>query len=379
MGKGKIYPAEGRAFSDAMTGARVRQVTAHPSIHHHPFYYIPCFDDAMQRLFFASHRTGTPQLFAEARASGQLLQLTDRQDLGEWSIHPTHDGDYVYFTTSEGAWRIDCETLREECLLQFSQLDDAEFSTAARGDNTGQVGAAMGTTTLSHDDRYWAVPVAGRSGDKSITRFVIIDVVSGRHDVILERDSIAHPEFHPSDNTLLRYGGPYHSRIWVIDRDGANNRLAYQRDEAAKEWIVHETWRPGSREIVTANWPHGCMGIDIDGGSVRQICSFNAWHPAINRQGDQMCADTNFPDTGLQLFNPRDGVGEPTPLCLSESSNAGAHWNTDHCPYDDGPVAVYAPQHTHPHPCFSPDGCFVVFTSDRSGFAQIYEVEVPAF
>jgi oligogalacturonide lyase len=39
-------------------------------------------------------------------------------------------------------------------------------------------------------------------------------------------------------------------------------------------------------------------------------------------------------------------------------------------------VQVYAPQHTHPHPRFSPDGRWVIFTSDRSGHAQLYECEV---
>ena len=38
---------------------------------------------------------------------------------------------------------------------------------------------------------------------------------------------------------------------------------------------------------------------------------------------------------------------------------------------------MYAPQHTHPHPAFSPDGRQVVFTSDRGGFAQVYVAEVP--
>ena len=42
-----------------------------------------------------------------------------------------------------------------------------------------------------------------------------------------------------------------------------------------------------------------------------------------------------------------DDVGTPHLLCLSQSSNEGKHWNIDHCPYDDGPVEVYAPQHTH--------------------------------
>jgi len=54
----------------------------------------------------------------------------------------------------------------------------------------------------------------------------------------------------------------------------------------------------------------------------------------------------------------------------------------DHCPYDDddykqGKWKVYAPQHTHPHPSFSPDGRRVVFTSDATGHSQIYEVAAP--
>jgi oligogalacturonide lyase len=119
------------------------------------------------------------------------------------------------------------------------------------------------------------------------------------------------------------------------------------------------------------------IGVDADSGAVRRVCSFPAWHASINRAGTLMCADTTFPDVGLQLFDPVDGVGEPRTLCLSESSNEGAHWNTDHCPYDDGPVARYAPQHTHPHPSFSPDGRWVCFTSDRTGQAQVYVVGIP--
>ncbi len=137
------------------------------------------------------------------------------------------------------------------------------------------------------------------------------------------------------------------------------------------------------REIFTATWPNGCIGIDIDTGAVRQVCSFNAWHPSINRQGTLMCTDTTFPDIGLQLFDPRDGVGDPRPLCFPEASSEGRHWDTDHCPYDDedyqqGKWTVYAPQHTHPHPAFSPDGKHVVFTSDRTGHAQVYVVTLPA-
>jgi Tol biopolymer transport system component len=36
-------------------------------------------------------------------------------------------------------------------------------------------------------------------------------------------------------------------------------------------------------------------------------------------------------------------------------------------------------QQTHVHPRFSPDGSYVVFTSDVSGYGNVYKVEVPAF
>ena len=361
MGPGSLYPAESRIFRDEQTGAELRQVTSHPSIHHHPFYYIPAYDDAMRHLVFVSHRTGRPELFLEVRDSGQLLQLTEHAGLAEYSITPSHDGRYVYFTDGRGAWRVETETCIEEHLVSFD-TDDLR--------DKGMIGAAMGTTALSYDDCWWAVPVT--IGE--VSRLAVIDTASGDSTVIVERDSIGHPEFHPADPALLRYAGPYFERMWVVERDGGDNRLAYARK--GNEWIVHETWNPRGRELLTTRWPHGVIGIDIDTGARRQLCSFNAWHPMISRDGARMVADTNFPDTGLQLFDPNDEVGEPQLLCLSGSSNEGKHWDVDHCPYDDGPTEVYAPQHTHPHPNFSPDGQLVIFTSDSSGYAQLYECRV---
>ena len=361
MGRGTLYPPESRTLRDPQTGAEIRQITAHPSIHHHPFYYIPAYDDAMRHLVFVSHRTGRPELFLELRDSGQLLQLTEHEGLAEFSITPSHDGRYVYFTDGQGAWRVDTETCEEEQL--------ASFATVAMREE-GMVAAAMGTTALSYDDAWWAVPV--KMG--VVARLVVIDTRSGASEAIVERDSIGHPEFHPNDSSLLRYAGPYYERMWVVHRDGSDHRLAYRRE--GNEWIVHETWHPHKRELLTTRWPHGVIGVDVDSGAVRPVCSFNAWHPMVSRDGARMVADTTFPDSGLQVFDPNDGVGTPQLLCLSQSSNEGKHWNIDHCPYDDGPVEVYAPQHTHPHPNFSPDGRYVVFASDRSGWAQIYECKI---
>ena len=363
MSKGTIYLSEAKTFQDARTGANFRQVTDHPSIHHHPFFFIPAYDDAMRWLIFISYRTGAPQIFAEECSTGSLIQLTERLDLSEWSVYPSHDGRAVFFTAGTSGWRLDLETLEERELVNFA---------ATRRGEESPVGPVVGTTGLSYDDRWWAVRFSVDGG----STLAIINTETGAHETILRRDSVGHLQFCPDDSDLLFYAGPLTDRVWVVRRDGSSNRRLYARNVEKNEWITHESWIPGTRELAFVDWPHGIRCVHVDTGAKRRVTSCNAWHAICNRQGTLMIADTNFPDVGLQLFNPRDGVGESVTVCYPEASSTGEHWN-DSFPYAKGPVQVYAPQHTHPHPSFSPDGKLVVYTSDRTGQSQVYEVEIP--
>lgn len=362
MARGFVSKSESRCFTDERTGVEIRQVTAGAAIHHHPFYFIPAYDDRMERLYFVSDRTGRFEVYAEIQATGEIVQLTEEEELVEWSVHPSHDGRYVYYLAGTAACRVNTATLEAERLI--------EFGDAAMREQSMMVAAGMGTTTLSRCDRWWAIPV--KVG--GLFRFVVLDTESGQWEVILERDCISHPQFCPDDPNLLFYAGPLNDRVWVIRRDGTGNRRLYERRPG--EWITHEVWIPGTLELAFVDWPHGIRAVHVVTGRQRRVTSFNAWHASCNRSGTLMVADTNYPDIGLQLFDPRDGVGAPTALCHPHASNAGEHW-AGPFPYENGPVPVYAPQHTHPHPSFSPDGRRVVFTSDRTGFAQVYEVVLP--
>ena len=359
--RGVRLPSEARTFVDERTGATLRQVTAAPAIHHQPFFFVPAYDDAMRWLVFVSHRTGAPQIFVEDRATGDLVQLTDMDGIAEWSVHPSHDGRYVYFTAGASGWRVDAETAEADLLAKFGDVALRE---------RGMVGAAMGTSALSRDDQWWAVKF--NEGPEAC--LAVVDTADGSWEVILRRDTIGHQQFCPDDPGLIFYAGPLTDRVWLVNRDGTGNRRLHQRSPG--QWVTHETWIPGRRELAFVDWPHGMRAIQIDTGEERQVTRFNAWHASARPDGRAMVADTNFPDIGIQLFDPLDGEGTPVPLCHPEASSVGAHWSGPF-PYDDGPIEVYAPQHTHPHPSFSPDGTRVVFTSDRTGFAQVYEVTIP--
>lgn len=345
-------------MTDSKSGRRVRQITSYPAIHHHPFFFVPAYDRDARRLIFVSHRTGLPQIFFEDRASRELVQLTDRPDLAEWSIYPSADGRYAYYTAGAAAWRVDLDDFSETQLADFGAVEMRE---------KGMVGAAMGTTALSADGRWWAIPVkAGK-----VSRFVVIDTQTATSQVILERDTIGHPQFCPDDSNLILYAGPLTDRVWTIRRDGSGNRRIYQREDRM-QWVTHEVWLPGRRAVAFVDWSRGMRLIDLGTGQASWLHRFPAWHAAPDATGTRFVCDTNFPDTGLHIL-PLDG--SPDYLCASEATSEGAHWGGPF-PYNDGPVAVEARQHTHPHPRFSPDGTCVVFTSDRTGHAQIYEVEL---
>ena len=137
------------------------------------------------------------------------------------------------------------------------------------------------------------------------------------------------------------------------------------------QWITHESWIPGTRELALVDWPHGMKAVNVDTGGVRQLTAFPAWHAVPDDRGERIVCDTTFPDAGLQVIDLSRGGGAKR-LCLPRSSNVGEHWGGPF-PYNDGPREVYAPQHTHPHPRFSPDGKRVLYTSDATGHAQLYE------
>jgi oligogalacturonide lyase len=161
--------------------------------------------------------------------------------------------------------------------------------------------------------------------------------------------------------------------VWITDRSGVRNRRLYAR-EHRMQWVTHEVWIPGRRAVAFVDWPRGTRVVAVDDGWVRWLTRFPAWHAAPSDDGRCFVCDTNFPDRGLHIYPIRDDAeGEAVWLCASEASSEGRHW-AGPFPYNDGPVAVEARQHTHPHPRFSPDGSRVLFTSDRTGHAQLYEV-----
>ncbi len=367
--KGGRFPSEHSVFPDRATGARVHQLTAHPSINHPTYFLQSSFTPAGEALIFTSYRTGSAQLFEiSPYPDGEIHQLTDGPAIHPFSpaIHP--DGRRVFFVRGGAIWHIDRATLDERNVADFP-------------------GAQLGECSLSAGGEW--ITAAIKQGSQQ-------GLVAGKADgadwnMIPFPRTVIHPQFHPLEPEWIEFSGDPAPRMHRVRRDGAALECLYQHGN--DEFVVHETFLGRTGDLVFTVWPHALRIMDWTTREIRTTAEFNAWHITPNRAGTEVLCDTNHPDLGLHLIDVATGVRRR--LCLSEASSQGTQWRKSRYALAEDFAAaasatgerplswmemptdsVYGPQWTHPHPSFSPDEKLVAFASDRSGHTQVYVVEI---
>jgi oligogalacturonide lyase len=366
--KGAVFPSESRSLSDDRTGARVIQLTDHPSINHNLYFLTSSFTPDEQAIVFASYRSGETNYFKTEFPDGDIIQLTDEPGIHGYSGIISPDGLELLYTASDKVKAVHLQTLATRTLAQYMDGQLGELSLSA--DRTALV-AAM------------------KRGAHSYITITRVDG-SGGEPIFECPRTIIHPQFHPTDPNLIEYAQDPAPRMWTILRDGTENTCLY--DHENDEFIVHETFS-GHMDLIFVVWPYALKRMNMADRAITTISNFNAWHIASNRAGNTVLCDTVHPDLGLQLVDVK--TGERRTLCYPNSSCNGSQWQKDrYALADDWQAAladekekslswmemkvdtVYGPQWTHPHPSYSPTEKWVAYTSDVSGSSQVYAVAV---
>lgn len=365
---GASFPSESRSFQDEQTGAKVVQLTNHASINHNLYFLTSSFTPDERSAIVASNRSGNVNYYGVAISDGRILQLTDESGIQGYSGVLSPDGKELLYTAGSLVCGVSLNTLERRTLADYLDGQLGELSVSA--DGTALV-AAMKRGSLSY------ITVTRMDG-------------SGGEPVFECARTIIHPQFHPSDPTLIEYAQDPAPRMWTIRRDGTENTCLHEHGNG--EFIVHETFlgRHGM-DLIFVVWPYALMRMCLADRSITTIADFNAWHIASNGAGDTVLCDTVHPDLGLQLVDVT--TGNRRTLCHPGSSCGGSQWQKDrYALAEDWQAAaadkakalswmemkidtVYGPQWTHPHPSFSPSEQWVVYTSDVSGYPQVYTVE----
>ncbi len=259
--KGTIYPPERTFFTEPSTGARVYQMTCHPSINHLSYFLQSSFTPDSKRLLFTSYRTGKAQLFETAFPDGEIRQLTDGAPIHPYSPTLSPGGERVFFVRGGAIWALDRANLAETRIVEFS-------------------GAQLGECTLGDNGRW--ITAAIKQGSTQ-------GIVTGRSDgsnwrIIPFTRTVIHPQFHPLDPEWMEFAGDPAPRMYRVRRDGTGLECLYEHD--GSEWITHETFLGTTGDLVFVHWPKALYRMDWTSRAISPITTDSVWHISPNRARD---------------------------------------------------------------------------------------------
>jgi oligogalacturonide lyase len=372
MSIGRIWPAERSEYADPVSGARVRRLTDYKGHSHHLYFTNPGWYDGGRRLLLSSDRGNRTNLFGLDLATGELTQLTDLAPV-------TGPQETDFLSTCVNPVRPEAYLWHDRCLLALDLLGlrlrriwemPAGFRRSMLNCTADGRFVCAGifedlSSRIRIDYLRGYVGFAETWAARPLSRIVRVATDgSGAETVREERYWIGHVNTSPTQPQLLTFchEGPWDkvdNRIWGLDlRTGE----AWQvRPREAGESVGHEYWHADGLHL-------GYHGRSPDGrkffGKVRfdntdrTEVAFPHETGHIHSNGFSLIVGDGGRVVRLWRWNGQSFDG-PRVLCEHRSS----------CHI----------QQTHVHPRFTPDGTQVLFTSDVSGYGNIYLAGVPDF
>lgn len=371
MPAGRIWPPEWRTYKDRRTGVEVRQLTGHKAHSYHLYFTNPGWYARGRKLLFGSDRENRCNLYGLDLQSGEICQLTDVEpvdgrepNLQVTCLNPLRDE--AYFCHAGKLLALDLGSLELRAIYELPQrFRPSMLNCTADGrcvclglveDMSDRIYLDLNRGYIGFNELFEAYP---------LSRIVTVPTDGAAARTVWEEICwIGHVNTSPTQANLLTFchEGPWHkvdNRIWRLDlRTGTVRKL---RPCAQGECVGHEFWYADGVHI-------GYHGFVANG--TRKIVG------RMRHDGAE-CVETDFPhETGHTHSN--DGqliVGDAQQVRL---------WKWNGRSYD-GPRILCEHrcsahiQHVHVHPRFTPDGRQVLFTSDMSGYGNVYLAAVPEF
>jgi len=374
MPTGTTWPAEIKEYKDHITGARVKRLTTGDA-HNHHLYFTATSYTKDGHIVFGSERTGRPQLFMMEMPGGRIIQLTDEPAVHPITscIHPTRD--LAYYISGQTITRVDLRSFATEVLytapegfhltLPSITADGSRIAIAYSerlplSTETGQIYSTM-------VESYYRHPASC---------VVTIETADGAANVIWgERAWISHVCINPLDRDCIVFcheGGSWvKQRMWVVN--------ASQKYKEARPLMVQRPGEVAYHEYFTRD---GQIGVQLKaqrGNSMEFFHCFirpdGSWLRQYMLPGEcaghiQSNADNSLriADRGQRFMGDREGDS----MMALYRLNGGQDIPTWLCEHGGN----FSLQIAHPHPIFSQDDKWVLYTSNKGGVCQVYTAEV---
>lgn len=364
--------SEKKNYKDPTSGVEVTQLTDYKGHSHHFYFTNPGWYAGGRKMLFSSDRQNRTNLFGVDLHTGEIEQLTDLEPVPlpreleflRASKNPVRDE--VYFWHDLDLMAVDLLTRKTRTL---HHLDP---------------GWCVSMTNCSADGRHvffgtWKdlsdqIPtdlLRGYRGfretweAKPRSQIVRAAVDGGDAQVVFEEDYwIGHVNTSPTQHDILTFchEGPWDkvdNRIWGMD--ASTGKVWKIRPAAKGEVVGHEYWFGDGIHV-------GYHGYTAQGKPMLGHIRFD----------NAMPHECDFPGQTGHIFSLDEH------MVVGDGSDVIRMWQRDGQGYSQPRIlcrhdSAMRIQQTHPHPRISPDRCHVVFTSDRTGYGNVYMAPIVEF
>jgi oligogalacturonide lyase len=359
---GYKIPGEQKTWIDDATGYEITQWTSKGE-NNHPYFTTESFIDDKTAIIY-SKRTGKRQLYKLDLISGDMVQMTKVGRLRSMDHLPQ-------FGTS---WYLDGVKLFSLNTTTFTATEVYDFGTQQ---------FAVGSFSVTCDARWFVFsankkePVPGDCGYGPYALYKLNLKDKSLHQITMDMGfNIGHVQANPVDPNLILYcwqwekfGQPLlvgHApvRIWWVNIDGTDGGPLAQEYGTQR---THETWTADGKLVsfvskyrIGSKTGKHFIGLQSLDNKVHQVYyeQVSPGHQNIFKDNRHWIVDQVNDDEQLLALLTRgeDTIAEKKILFRHGSSLVG--------------------QGSHPHPRFSPNGKYVLFSTDKSGTAQVYTVRI---
>ena len=372
---GRIWKSERHTERDSVSGLEVERLTGYLGHSHHLYFTNPGWHDSGRRMIIGSDRNNRSNLFSIDLSSGELLQLTDfpegpypgKSEFLYSSVNPKREE--LYFWREGQLFALDLKSLKQRPIYRLP----AGFSNNIT--NVTADGSAVMTGIYEDlSSKFKVNLMQGYVGfreyfeAKPLSQVIEIKTDgSGSRVVFEEKAWIGHVNTSPTQPNLVSFchEGPWElvdCRMWILDR--STGKVWKLRPTEKDEHVGHEYWLADGVHIGFHGLTHTGKGSHVYGwirydntGLIEAPFPAGSSHFHSNTK-DLIVGDGDTKKDFVYLWSFKDNAfSDPKILCK--------HYCSFHI------------QQLHVHPRFSPDGSYVIFTSDQLGYGNVYRVAVP--
>ena len=370
MGKGRIYRDRQVRYTDSYSGREITCLTGYLGHSWQLYFTHPCWVDGATALVLKSERENHGNYFRYELASGELVQLTDftERQLFEGCLSPATNR--LYYWIGATLWEFRLDSLKER---PVSEVPPPMCPTYGSQINVTADGRYVCALLMERG-------VAGEARSAELfelrprSQLVRIDVAGGGIEVLHEdRRYITHVNTSPTRSDLLTFchEGPWarvEQRIWGLNLD--TREVWPIRPQHGEYSVIAEHWFADGERIGFRS--HLRAANDTRFGHIRwdNRDHVEAVVPAYCRHFHSLDGSLVVGDGSPVYLLPAMLNSTVTwPYILLYRSD-GAGWEAPRILAYHG--STFNGQRSHPHPRLTPDGRHVLYTSDVSGYANLY-------